>query len=59
MELAAPVIRLTKTVLILQDLWLVPAVSAAWPWAMREEVMDLATDSVGYGLYLYDAWLNE
>jgi peptide/nickel transport system substrate-binding protein len=45
--------------LILEDLWLVPAVSAAWPWAMREEVMDLTTDSVGYGLYLYDAWLNE
>jgi len=45
--------------LVLQDLWLVPSVSAAWPWAMREEVMDLTTDSVGYGLYLYDAWLNE
>jgi peptide/nickel transport system substrate-binding protein len=45
--------------LVLQDLWLVPSVSAAWPWAMREEVMDLSTDSVGYGLYLYDAWLNE
>jgi len=46
-------------ILINQDLPMIPIVRGTWPWAMREEVMDLTTTAYKTGVYLYDAWVNE
>ena len=44
--------------IILQDAADIPMVRRTFPYAMKEGIEGLTTDSVGVGIYLYDTWIN-